>query len=219
MKKVLLFVMAVSFGLYVSAQGISVGAKFGPGFSNVHGSADMKDAKGNKINHALVVPHFGVFATYGFSDLISAQVELNYAGKGYKIKGHDDGVNINQNFSIKYIEIPILAKATFGEDWPVQVFGEIGPFVGFNTGATIDGNKYIGTYKVKDEVKGIDFGFIFGAGGIFMILDNLGVLVDMRYTLGLVDINDYPDGYDGEKNSVKTGVFNIDFGAVFYLDR
>ena len=219
MKKLLLFVMAVSLGLYVSAQGISVGAKFGPGFSNVHGSQDMKDASGNKINHTLVVPHFGVFANYGISGLFSAQVELNYAGKGYKIKGSSGGVNINQNFSIKYIEIPILAKATFGEDWPVQVFGEIGPFVGFNTSVTIDGNKYIGIYKVKDEVKGIDFGFVIGAGGIYMILDNLGVLVDMRYTLGLVNINDYPSGYVGDKESVKTGVFNIDFGAVFYLGK
>lgn len=218
MKKLLLFVMAVSLGLYVSAQGISVGAKFGPGFSNVHGSSKIEDVKGNKANKTLIVPHFGVFANYSFGELFSAQVELNYAGKGFKWKGHENGVNdVTYNWSLKYIEIPILAKATFGEDWPVQVFGEIGPFIGFNTSATIDGDKYVGIFKIKDEFKGIDFGFVIGAGGIYMILDNLGVLVDMRYTLGLVNINDYPSGYVGDKESVKTGVFNIDFGAVFYL--
>jgi hypothetical protein len=220
MKKLLLFAAALCFGFYVSAQGIGVGAKFGPGFSNVHGSATKND-EGIKYNKTLVVPHVSFFANYSFGGLISAQVELNYAGKGYKDKYHEDGVNYLKNFSLKYIEIPILAQATFGEDWPVQVYGEFGPYFAFNTSATYGGNKYVGilNYSLKDNFKTIDFGVVIGAGGIYKVLDFLGVLVDLRYTLGLINIRDYPSTHTGEKESLKTGVFNIDFGAVYYIGK
>lgn len=208
MKKLLLFAVAVSFGLIVSAQGISVGARFGPGISNLHGEGVNGDA-----TKSLVVPHFGVFGNYNFGGMFSAQAELNFAGKGCKTDYHLNGVDYVKNVSLGYIEIPILAMATFGEDWPVQVFGEIGPFIGFNTGARFGGNKSLGGYNYKDGYNTIDFGFIFGAGGLYMILDNLGAFVDFRYALGIVNVADNGGGSD----AVKTGVFNIDFGAVYKL--
>ena len=69
MKKLLLFAVAVCFGLIVSAQGISVGARFGPGISNLHGegiTGDKDDPDYVKTNKSLVVPHFGVFGNYNF---------------------------------------------------------------------------------------------------------------------------------------------------------
>ncbi len=83
----------------------------------MHGKAisEDKDSQNNKTNYTLVTPHIGVFANYGFG-LISAQIELNYAGKGFKSKRtHFDGRETSENFSFGFIEIPILAKATFGE--------------------------------------------------------------------------------------------------------
>lgn len=223
MKKLLLLIVAFCFIGGTAFSQISVGARVGPGISNLHGqgiTGDKDDPDYEKTNKSLVVPHFGVFGNYNFGGMFSAQVELNYAGKGCKVKVHDDGYYYEKNISLSYLEIPILAMATFGEDWPVQVFGEIGPYIGFNTGARFGGNSGIMGYKYKDEFKTIDFGFIFGAGGLYQILDNLGVFIDLRYALGLVNIDDSPstDG-DGSTNAVKTGVFNIDFGAVYKLGK
>ncbi len=234
MKKLLLFALAVCFGFYVSAQGFSFGAKFGPGFSNVRGEAidDVKDAQNNKTNYTMVVPHFGAFANYSFG-LISAQLEMNLAQKGYKSKfTHQDGHVEEAKAQFTYLEIPILAKVTFGEDWPVQVFGELGPFVGMLMGVKYDGkseqsyeiNGVRVTEKYKDYYKGMDLGVAVGAGAIFMILDNLGIIGNFRYNLGLTQIGDHSvpanAGYTSDQvNDIKTGVFNFDVGAVFYLGK
>jgi hypothetical protein len=132
------------------------------------------------------------------------------------VKSDVIGAIYTYNSRINYLEIPILAQYTFGADWPVQVYGELGPFVGIKTGVAWGGSSYFGGYNnFNDYVKTIDFGVVIGAGGVYKVLDFLGVLVDLRYTLGLVNIYDYT----GDKDVLKTGVFNIDFGAIYYLGK
>jgi len=230
MKKLLIVAAAICFGLYVSGQDLSFGFKFGPGFSNMRGEAisDARDSQNNKINHTMVVPHLGAFVNIGFG-MISAQAELNIAQKGYKVKRtHFDGRKDDFKVQFNYLEIPFLAKASFGEDWPVTVFGEIGPFIGLLMSVKVDGDKeyddivggMIVKEKYKESFKGMDFGIAIGAGAVYKIMDNLGVLANLRYNLGIMKIGDMPvpPGVTSDDvNDLKTGVFNIDFGAVYYL--
>ena len=95
-------------------------------------------------------------------------------------------------------------------------------------GVKVDGNKKDpddpDAKKYKDSFKTLDFGFVFGAGAIYMIMDNLGIMADLRYTLGILKQGnvEIPAGAMVDPNIVndyKTGVFNIDFGVVFFLDK
>lgn len=218
MKRVAIVLVFLSLGYLVSAQGITVGAKFGPSFVNFTGS----DISNNKMK-----PSFfgGVFGNYGVTDMISAQAELNIEGKGTKIKVG----NNSAKQSLTYLTIPLLAKATF-DAGPVKVYGNLGPYFSFLMRAAVDGDtKYddveiiynqfgmpIGTKtvkgKYKDDLKGFDFGLSWGGGAMYEIMEGLSALVDLRLNHGFSKI---PDA--SNNNNVKNFSFQVGFGVAYTL--
>ena len=65
MKRVAILLVFLSLGYFMSAQGLYVGAKFGPSFVNLTGD----DVNNNKMKTSFMG---GAFAGYGFGDIISA---------------------------------------------------------------------------------------------------------------------------------------------------
>ncbi|NML56680.1 porin family protein [Chryseobacterium cheonjiense] len=104
----------------------------------------------------------------------SIQPELNFISKGTKIKN----ALVNQNFNFNYIEVPVLAKYSFG---PVYV--NAGPSVGFLMG------KNNAVKAVYGKTKTIDFGLQMGAG-VAIPAGPGKLIVDGRYNLGLSNISD-----------------------------
>lgn len=104
----------------------------------------------------------------------SVQPEVNFISKGTRIKNHFG----NQTYNFNYIEIPVLAKYSFG---PVYV--NAGPSIGFLVGKS---DKIKAAYG---KTKTLDFGLQMGAG--VAIPGGPGkLIVDGRYNLGLSNISD-----------------------------
>ena len=84
--------------------------------------------------------------------------------------------------------------------------------MGFSTSANVkfDGSDNI---DIKDEVAGFDFGILFGAGAQYPI-DPVTAFIDLRYTLGLSNLNDV----EGE-STVKNRGFMIAVGATVPLNE
>ncbi|MBU2649296.1 MAG: PorT family protein [Bacteroidetes bacterium] len=236
MKKAMIFFVAmmIAFGVFsqemvieaVETGGgggpkIMAGAKFGPVFKNLYGS----DVDDNKMGMGFL---FGVHGTYQISDLISAQVELNYEGKGTKFKYSGETTKLR----LGYFTIPFMARGDFEVMDKLNVFANTGFFVGFLMGVRVDGDKEVTyqdyiydpnnpfapptvvtkTEKYKDNFKTIDFGWLIGGGASYEIMENLRVFSDLRVNLGFVNI---PDA--DKDNKMKTFSFVWGFGAAYAL--
>ncbi|ASE63357.1 porin family protein [Chryseobacterium indologenes] len=104
----------------------------------------------------------------------SVQPEVNFISKGTRIKNHFG----NQTYNFNYIEIPVLAKYSFG---PVYV--NAGPSIGFLVGKS---DKIKAAYG---KTKTLDFGLQMGAG-VAIPAGPGKLIVDGRYNLGLSNISD-----------------------------
>jgi len=222
MKKTILVLASVVFCIALQAQ-FSYGPKVGLNLANLSGD----DVDNNSM---LMSFNAGVFGNYGINDMFSVQAEVNYEGKGCKIETTNASNETEDvNLAFGYITIPVLAKATFGDN--IKFYGNVGPYIGLLMGATFDGeseyemptgfNPVTGqityeTVKVKDSYKGTDFGVIIGAGAYFPMGDKMKLMVDARYGLGLGSIAEEPD--QGDAADVKTGTIGISAGLVFGLE-
>lgn len=225
MKKItfILLFVAIAFSLSTMAQ-FTYGPRLGLNIANLGGD-DADDTK------SLIGFNLGVLGNYAINDMFSVQGELLYDTKGAKFEGEDiDGNTETTPFNLGYINIPIMAKATFGDD--IKFFGQAGPTIGFLMSAKIDGESEFSyttydydpnnpwappvekevTEKVKDWYKGTDIGFVFGGGAILPV-GGMNLMVDLRYNMSLGTIAEAGDGE--EEADIKNGVFSINFGLLF----
>ncbi|MBN2174641.1 MAG: PorT family protein [Bacteroidales bacterium] len=216
--KFILMIAAFVFGFSAMAQ-FTYGPKVGLNLANVSGD----DVDNNKM---LIGFNAGLLGNYAFGDMFSVQVEAMYDAKGAKYEGTDEnGNDKTYPFSLGYISIPIMAKATFGDD--IKFFGEIGPTIGLLMSAKMDGeseyevptgfNPQTGqftyeTIKVKDSYKSTDIGLVFGVGTL-LPAGNMKVMIDARYNMGLGTIAEKPD--EGDAADIKNGVISINVGLIF----
>jgi hypothetical protein len=216
--KVILLLIAIAFGFSAMAQ-FTYGPKVGLNLANLSGD-DVEDSK------MLIGFNIGVLGNYAVSDIFSLQAEVMYDAKGAKYEGTDENGNKTDfPFSLGYINIPIMAKATFGDD--IKFFGEVGPTIGLLMSAKMDGeseyevptgfNPQTGqityeTIKVKDSYKGTDFGLVFGAGTLIPA-GNMKLMIDARYNMSLGTIAEDPE--QGDTPDVKNGVISINLGLIF----
>ncbi len=125
------------------------------------------------------------------SGSFSLQPELSFVQKG----GKYNETNYSSKTRLDYLELPVLAKATFGE--ATKFYINVGPSLGLGLDGKVERDYMNGFVKEEDDVdfgegddafKKTDFGLQFGGG--ILIADK--VMVDIRYGLGLSSlINDY----------------------------
>ncbi|PWN68550.1 PorT family protein [Chryseobacterium phosphatilyticum] len=176
MKK-FLAITAVVLGLGVQAQqtkektkdsGIELIPKAGINIA----TQSVKNLDGEKSKTSFQAG-LGVNIQTGLSNF-SIQPEVNFISKGAKIKNNFG----NQTYNFNYIEIPVLAKYSFG---PLYV--NAGPSIGFLMGKN---DKIKAAYG---KTKTVDFGLQMGAG-VAIPAGPGKVIVDGRYNLGLTNISD-----------------------------
>jgi hypothetical protein len=153
----------------------------------------------------------GVGYEFTLAGIVSLQPEINFVQKGHKLEeiSYPDGYEyiVKQEFKYNYLEIPVLAKVKFGG--LTKFYVAAGPSVAIGLGgkykikSTFGGMtdvKYSSDIKFKDQPgdyegqdvyveNKIDIGLQLGGG---VILFNK-VIVDVRYGLGLTDLNDDED--------------------------
>jgi len=159
----------------------------------------------------------GFIGNFGFNKFLSIQMELLFEQKGLKIKATNGTVTAKVWTTVTYFDIPLLVKFSYPLG-PVVIYGNLGPYFGIGLSGKLATDPDVGMGgKIEFKEGGLnrfDFGLLFGGGAGFSI-GNGEVFLDLRYGLGLSDINNItskPSGY--EKNC------NRNFGiAVGYLIR
>lgn len=150
--------------------------------------------------------NLGLFTELAVGESFSIQPELLLSTKGNRATyGADDGVldlvgaegEVKTNLT--YIDIPVLAKVTFGEVINVH----IGPYASYLIGAnaSTEGDLASGSQELnRDNFKAWDYGLAAGLG-----VDLEAVTIGARYNLGLANIAKTTAAdliLDNSKNSV-----------------
>jgi len=199
MKKVLVTFVALVMLLGVTSQAktkMSWGPKAGASLANWIGS----DVSGTDAKLGLSA---GAFLGIDVANQIRFQPELLYVMKG--LKATESGVDVK--VKLNYLEVPVLIK------WMIPTQGTVDPslFVGlapaFNMSAKANGSFGGGSLEVdiKDIIKNIDFGAVFG-GGVDFAAGTGSFGFDVRYTMGLSSIDD--SGSDANiKNAAWSAMF------------
>ena len=182
MKRIFLTVSAIFAMSFMNAQVVQFGAKAGLNLSTFTGDiSDFADVK-SKAGF-----HIGGFAEFKLTDKFSIQPELLYSTQGAKTEfSYVDDMGYtyeDENLKFDYLVLPIMAKYYVIQNLSV----EAGPQIGFLLSAK---NEYdarssffgedlseSGEIDIKDNYKGIDFGFNFGAG--YEFTEN--IFVQARY--------------------------------------
>lgn len=150
----------------------------------------------------------GGFINLGLSDAFAIQLEVLYSQKGATWNLPFYYQHMEAAVILDYIEIPFLFQVMWSSPYKINGNLSIGPYVAKNIVAKVRGEVY-GVFAEEDieNIKGTDFGAIFGAGLDFALGQGKGIF-DARYALGLTTV-------DAEGSDVKNGVFSIMLGYAF----
>lgn len=205
MMKTKLFLLTASFFLLsgmltstIAQSPVSFGLKGGVNLANLTGD-DFSDADARSGLNIGVVLEFGLPLSP-----IGIESGLYYSQKGSATE--DQG--FTTTLKADYLEVPVLAKLSFGPPGPIKPHLLAGPYLGFLLNSEVVGEGGGGSVStdIKDSTNDVDFGLIGGIG-----LDvNMGLAtlsLQARYSLGLTEV--YTD------SDAKHGVFAIVAGFTF----
>jgi hypothetical protein len=132
--------------------------------------------------------HFGGLAHIHLTKMFALQPELVYS-----LQGGKDGDN---TLKLNYVNMPVLGQFMFGNGFRLQT----GPQLGIL--AVAKSNVGDLDVDVKDDLKAIDFSWVFGASYIFPA----GVGFDARFNVGASNISD-SRAFDAHNQVFQLGVF------------
>ena len=218
MKKVLLSILAVvAISISTQAQ-ISIMPKFGVTMSNFSLSNAVEQAltDGDGSLKSRLGLTGGVALNIGLGEMFSIQPELNFVQKGTKISY--SGIDVEGNMILNYIELPVLAKVSFGSE-TVKAYVNAGPSLGLglNGKLKVEGETADIKFGDGDEDNvlyldnNLDFGVQFGAGVGFGVGPGQ-LVIDARYGLGLSNLIDATDGATKDDVKSKNRVLSFSVG-------
>ncbi len=148
---------------------------------------NLSSLRGSSVDNSemMIGYNIGIFANYAMDDAISGdfgemfsiQAEVKCSTKGATLdfpimntEGTFDTVAAKQSFT--YVQVPVLAKLSFGDPKGITGFGELGLYGAGLFGLSVDGKKSYDhdndtdtdARKYRDEYSGFDYGFVVGAG-------------------------------------------------------
>ncbi|MCX6258365.1 MAG: porin family protein [Bacteroidia bacterium] len=163
--------------------------------------------------------NMGIFGVYMIDQKLGFQLDLNLETKGFTIKTTYADVppsyDVKQNIVLTYITIPVMVKYFLGGSNHFYVNG--GPCIGIlnkavNTiSSTIPGSQSSDN-DIKSSMNSTDFGFSFGCGYTYPVLESgsfdANIFCDLRLTTGLNNIYKDATLYNlkNQSGSVKLGV-------------
>lgn len=172
MKTLFILLVFVTFTTLTFSQETMYGVRSGLNISNLDFTpdADFQNVHRNGF-------FFGGFVDYGFSDMMSAQIELQYSAEGGKA---DD-------LKADYIQMPIMLRFSLGNSFTIGA----GPMVSLKT------------WKDQDAFSTFAFS---ATGGIeYMLTQEL--FVDARFSYGITNILDQDlEGIEAKNNNIQIGI-------------
>jgi len=179
----------------------------------------------------------GISIVYNFTPMFSVQIEPAYMEKGAVIYTPytDFGLilEIEQTVDVNYIDIPVLFRVSFGEDF-IKPYILAGGYIAFPIGDSqtslnnLTGNGQDITELLPDETldlfkpelitNSVDLGLNFGAG-ISFPLGIIDLFLEAQYSLGLTNLTDeefflFPELLNPD---IKNKGFQIKAGVLFTL--
>jgi len=201
-KKLLVFVVLMGLGSLALAQGLSFGLKGGINLSSASGDW----AQGAESRSGIAG---GGFITLGLLPSFAIQPEILYSQKGYKLSGDAAGVPWVGEYRINYVEVPVLAKFSFGV--LVKPYIVAGPY--YATKISGSWKETVGdttTTGTMDYVKNSDLGFVLGAG----ISTPVKLSLDVRYSNSLSTI--FVEDIDGTTHDWKNSNISVMVGYALF---
>ena len=198
-------VAAVLMTLPSPAAAQEVGVKVGANFASITPSEDEDPETSRRLG-----PIGGIWVRIAPASRVSLQVEGLFSEKGVTFEPNEFGLDNPADIRVRYFEIPVLARAGFGQSGSAArafVVGGAAPAfkLAAHTKTTFNGQEQ--TRDIDDEIYSVDVGLVGGVGVEF----GRG-LVEARYTHGLKHINTDDNG-DEDRN--KNRVFSVMVGFRF----
>ncbi|MGE0073875.1 MAG: porin family protein [Sphaerochaetaceae bacterium] len=162
----------------------------------------------------------GVFGEYDFYAIENIVDFSAQTGVYFMMNGFRSDVNLvgapgpspfteetPTNFNLNYIQVPVLLKASFPLNLPVKPFALVGASAGYLITKSVEASDDLSEAEdgyftaavsdpYEDKLSNFDFGLVFGAG---VDLD-MGLSIDARFNLGLMNIDEDASGDDYTKN-------------------
>ncbi len=186
----------------------------------VKGAFNLANVTGDVENNKMMMAFGGgIFARMMPSPQFTIQPEVLFMMKGTKFDDFDLGgvAYTDAKWVYNYVEIPVLAKYMIPMEGNISPNIFAGPALGLLMSAkekgTADGEDY--DVDIKDLLKSIDFGVAFGAGVDVAMGEKGKLTFDARYTLGLTNTLDVPEG--GADVSVKNANISVMVGYAFAI--
>jgi len=194
-------VATVCLILPASALAQQIGITAGANFASLTPEEDEDPDTSRRLG-----PVGGVWVRIAPSTRFSFQVEGLFSEKGVKFEAPDVGFP-SVDVRVRYIEIPVLARADFGASGSaarVFVVGGAAPASRLSARGKVVVNSDEQTRDIDDEIYSFDLGLVGGVG-----LEFGRALIEARYTHVLRHINTDDNG-DGDR--IKNRVFSVTVG-------
>lgn len=188
---------------------VTLGLKAGLNLANV--TADEPDGTNIDLDGRNTFGG-GAYFQLGLGDVFALQAEALYTPRGAKRK------DVDTTLDLSYIDVPLLflVRVPVG-DASIQPILYTGPVVSFETkcrltgegGTSVDcGSQTESLFRTRSP----DFSGAFG-GGFEVFMGQYTLQLDIRYTLGFVNIDDTSEGLAGSAKN-RTWSFYIGLGRV-----
>lgn len=200
MKKFFLFVTIIVLAVTIAQAQFDFGVKGGLTIARIN--LDLQDNISADANYGA---HGAVFFNIG-KGLLSFQPELMFIQKGVHV--NDMQSNDFAEYTLNYVDVPMLARATIGLGL-VNIYFNFGGYGGYllsskqKVSIAVQTNGH--SYEVT-ELNEWDAGFILGAG-----VKVLSLIFELRYGQGLINVSNNTETYQDSKNTY----LNISLGVQF----
>ncbi len=186
----------------------SLGPRIGLNFATLSYDPDVTGAGVTKSGSIGIM--IGAAAEIGFAQMFAIMVEPTYTQKGNKFEAG----SAKQTISASELQFPVLFKVKFIQG-PVRPYAFAGPNIGIVLSAKskLEGTGNDGETDIKSTTSSTDFSLDFGGGAEFKAAPKVSITGDVRYSLGLSNLNSAA----GSTQSIKARGFQIQFGALFHL--
>ena len=189
-----------------AAQAVGGGVKGGLALGDVPNiDEEVTDVSGVSTDRRIGFAAGG-FLTWRFESGLAIQPEVLYTQKGVKVTGSEGGVSAEIRLKTDFVDVPILARYTFGKVVRGYLFA--GPSFDFKVSAKVE-MQALGQSEeeeISDDVESFEFALVFG-GGV-----ELGpLLVEGRWSEGLTDLAKESDGEGPTDIKTRTILFLAGF--------
>lgn len=194
---------------------VKFGVKAGLNLPTISISGDEVDDEYSDYLKSSTSFYVGANVDFAIGEFISLQPGLTLSGKGYQLKGDEDGESFTDKTNVMYLEIPVNVVAGFAAG-PGKVFVGAGPYYGIALsgknkweisyeGETESGEEDIEFGSEAEQMKRGDFGVNLLAG--YQLTNGLNL--HLGYGLGLGNLS------NTEGVSIKNRVFSVGIGFSF----